>query len=519
MKRLVPTVVPAVPAAEPAGGTLVFPSAEAQSDGRIRNGGNASRANGGRSAAQEAKRSQRSAARHAEDMTDMPQQYKEVSKKVKQWRIAVGNESGGIGNDPTMYERDHRMAEMADQIEELQHLFRNHESRMASFRKQQEDRWEDMAERIDLMAESIFRLEQDKDKVRGPNAIALSRTDISPAEQDAYSRHLGSLPKTQRQIQEEQQMEKIKFEPVQDELRDSDSEDSLEPHAKATVAWENLEQRRMDHEAKLEKRKNELFEDDWQWKSNAENAFGAFIQKGMQDGLPKAMAQCGVMVFLSWIVQFVITYELLRALPDLNTPEAFGHCANPSSLQLASLGVWILMMFNNVSQMIRAALICLYADEERVGEATNETLRSLPERLFIFFFAVLSEMAMWGFLLYTGVMFILTAESPVLIVRSTVAITFIQNIDETIYAACATDNIKSQVSGTKYKIKYNKVWCGLKLRTIFDIEWFYSLYIHLLVLTGLAFGVSFLSRTLKDIKCEKLWESGIENAEVLAAND
>lgn len=99
--------------------------------------------------------------------------------------------------------------------------------------------------------------------------------------------------------------------------------------------------------------------------------------------------------------------------------------------------------------MIRAALICLYADEERVGEATNETLRSLPERLFIFFFAVLSEMAMWGFLLYTGVMFILTAESPVLIVRSTVAITFIQNIDETIYAACATDNIKSQVSGTK----------------------------------------------------------------------
>lgn len=131
----------------------------------------------------------------------MPQQYKEVSKKVKQWRIAVGNESGGIGNDPTMYERDHRMAEMADQIEELQHLFRNHESRMASFRKQQEDRWEDMAERIDLMAESIFRLEQDKDKVRGPNAIALSRTDISPAEQDAYSRHLGSLPKTQRQIQ------------------------------------------------------------------------------------------------------------------------------------------------------------------------------------------------------------------------------------------------------------------------------------------------------------------------------
>jgi len=139
-------------------------------------------------------------------------------------------------------------------------------------------------------------------------------------------------------------MESMKFEPVNDELLDSESEDSLEEHGKKIVLGENLEKRDQKAYEKELEAKNGFFENQWKYTTNAENAFGAFIQKGLQEGFKSALSQCGVMVCLSFTIQFVITYELYLVLPNLDDAEAIGHCTNPSSLQTASLAVWFLMM-------------------------------------------------------------------------------------------------------------------------------------------------------------------------------
>ncbi len=135
----------------------------------------------------------------------------------------------------------------------------------------------------------------------------------------------------------------MKNEPVEDELNDSDSSDSLEEHHKSEVLSENLQLRRAAEKRAVRLRREAFYNGTWQWKPVYANAFGAFIQKGLHSGLLAALMQCGVMVCLSWIVPLVIAYELLADLPELDEPAAFGHCSNPTALQLASLGVWILM--------------------------------------------------------------------------------------------------------------------------------------------------------------------------------
>eukprot|EP00286_Rhodomonas_abbreviata_P012672 CAMPEP_0181323672 /NCGR_PEP_ID=MMETSP1101-20121128/19923_1 /TAXON_ID=46948 /ORGANISM="Rhodomonas abbreviata, Strain Caron Lab Isolate" /LENGTH=400 /DNA_ID=CAMNT_0023431741 /DNA_START=1 /DNA_END=1204 /DNA_ORIENTATION=- len=400
---------------------------------------------------------------------------------------------------------------MQDQIEELQSLVRNHDSKTASYRKQVDERFDMLDDKMEFLKEQMYRLETLQQESK-PNAIALSRVDLefgdSNGNSETFTRDLmirdDKVPAKKIKKKEVDPMEAMKLEPVNHEIYSSGSEDSTREKSKKVVEQEN-------YEIRQENRQREQYNppsgdddpdwDDWLWKSNAENAFGAFIQSAMQEGLVTASSSAG------------ITKELLGALPPVK--DAPGHCDNPSTLQIASVGVWFLLMLNNVSGMLTAGLISLCATEtrtEEVDEATGEThkvindaSRSFSARLVIFIFAALSEMGMWGFVLYTGILFILTADDAVLIVRSTVAITFVQNIDEFIYQSCATDNIKECVNATKYRIKYNKLWCGIDLKTIFEVEKFYSLYLHCPLLLALALITVGLARGLEDVECVDLF--------------
>ena len=55
-------------------------------------------------------------------------------------------------------------------------------------------------------------------------------------------------------------------------------------------------------------------------------------------------------------------------------------------------------------------------------------------------------------------LYILSAANTIGIIRSTVSITFIINLDEMFYNACAPATMKASITKTAYEIKHSKLW-------------------------------------------------------------
>lgn len=55
-------------------------------------------------------------------------------------------------------------------------------------------------------------------------------------------------------------------------------------------------------------------------------------------------------------------------------------------------------------------------------------------------------------------LYILSAANTIGIIRSTVSITFIINLDEMFYNACAPATMKKNINDTAYEIKHSKFW-------------------------------------------------------------
>ena len=55
-------------------------------------------------------------------------------------------------------------------------------------------------------------------------------------------------------------------------------------------------------------------------------------------------------------------------------------------------------------------------------------------------------------------LYILSAANTIGIIRSTVSITFIINLDEMFYNACVSNTIKKSISNTAYEIKHTRLW-------------------------------------------------------------
>lgn len=64
-------------------------------------------------------------------------------------------------------------------------------------------------------------------------------------------------------------------------------------------------------------------------------------------------------------------------------------------------------------------------EQDKAGRRTRVNV-SMPSRLMIILIAILTESAAWGVQVNAGTRFILTAADPIAVVRSTVALMFIQ---------------------------------------------------------------------------------------------
>ena len=66
---------------------------------------------------------------------------------------------------------------------------------------------------------------------------------------------------------------------------------------------------------------------------------------------------------------------------------------------------------------------------------------------FIFVCAVASEIVSWGAIMLAGILFAVTAETVDLVIRSTVSVMFVLNIDEIVFEACCPSSIKDDCEG------------------------------------------------------------------------
>jgi len=212
-----------------------------------------------------------------------------------------------------------------------------------------------------------------------------------------------------------------------------------------------------EHEDKLD----EENDPDAQWVSVSENAYGAFIHVGLQSGLWQAWRKCWTMLIVSIVIAVVFSGELIQRhqffgdrisdkTSDFWVRERIHICWIPVKLQVAACMIFITLIFNNVPGMVEAGRIVLqsthhkFGDGDDVGEmqkteedaAGAKPLKvSSSTRLGIFACAVLTEVATWFMILAAGILFIFTSTTVDLVIRSTVAVMFVLNVDEIVFAS------------------------------------------------------------------------------------
>ena len=245
------------------------------------------------------------------------------------------------------------------------------------------------------------------------------------------------------------------------------------------------------------------------WVQCNTNAFGAFIHVGLQSGLRKAFSQCLIMVLTAVTIQLVFSEELwlnhFRSL-DRSSPDRNSICWIPWKFQLSAVMIFITLVFHNIPSMAMAARIVFLAthhkhgDGDDIGEldAAEDSDVALPlhaslfRRFVIYFVAVFSEMSTFVCVLCAGCLFAITANSVDNVIRSTVSVMFVLNVDELIFESCCPYNIQADVRETEYLIPKIKI----KESTMKNIVHYYVLYFHLLLLATLAaalvFGIRFL---------------------------
>jgi hypothetical protein len=124
-----------------------------------------------------------------------------------------------------------------------------------------------------------------------------------------------------------------------------------------------------------------------------------------------------------------------------------------------------------------------YAQEE-----AQPLSRSSGERVLILLFAVATEVFTWGLLMVAGVVWILTAPNTDLVIRSTVSVMFVLNVDEIVFESCASKKIREDVEETKYRIPVLMNKCGLGKTQDF-IAFYFGLYLYLPLVALTSTGV------------------------------
>lgn len=142
-------------------------------------------------------------------------------------------------------------------------------------------------------------------------------------------------------------------------------------------------------------------------------------------------------------------------------------CNQPILLQMCAMAIYVILMSNNIPGMWRAGKIALTASFHKGGDGASignvdaadagekmVALRAVTlERLIIFAVGVLFEFLTWSLLFVAGIVWINSATDVDLVIRSTVSIMFVLNVDELMYESCCPSNIREDVQSTKYRVR------------------------------------------------------------------
>jgi len=224
-------------------------------------------------------------------------------------------------------------------------------------------------------------------------------------------------------------------------------------------------------EREVENSPEQDMDEDCIWVNTAQNAYGAFIHVALQSGLKSAMWKCGFLVAVSALIQSIFAAELIENhLPSFEL-ERSNICQIPVKLQFAATLIFLTLMFNNISGMTMAARISITSTHHKLGDgdyvgeidqivSDSEEARGLHvsmfKRIIILICAVLTEVCTWYGILMAGVLFIFTSPTVDLVIRSTVAVMFVLNVDEIVFESCCPQKIKEDVEETKYRVpKFN----------------------------------------------------------------
>ena len=252
------------------------------------------------------------------------------------------------------------------------------------------------------------------------------------------------------------------------------------------------------------------------WVSVSENAYGAFIHVGLQSGFQQACFKCWLMLVISVVIAAVFAIELIDRhnfeagrLTDRTgyfwITERSQICWIPWKLQWAASMIFITLIFNNIPGMLQAGRIALmsthhkFGDGENVGEMVEDAgdaaearplTVGMPTRIAIFICAVMTEVITWAMILLSGILFIFTSVTVDLVIRSTVAVMFVLNVDEIVFESCCPTSIKDDVEETQYRIPQPKLSAGAKE----IIKHYFGIYIYLPMLIGLTLAWVFVNR-------------------------
>ena len=83
-------------------------------------------------------------------------------------------------------------------------------------------------------------------------------------------------------------------------------------------------------------------------------------------------------------------------------------------------------------------------DDEDDAEKIPIKLR-MCKRGIVFLFACMTEIVAWCWLLVTGITFIMTANNVEMVMRSTVSIVFVMQVDELLYGVCCSKKLKEDI--------------------------------------------------------------------------
>ena len=241
------------------------------------------------------------------------------------------------------------------------------------------------------------------------------------------------------------------------------------------------------------------------WLPVAHNAYGAFIHVALSRGFPRAFVMCFPMVSLSVAIQYVFSTQLLLEHLDDFDEYGDGICGVAWILHIFGAMIFCILMFNNMPHMMQAAKIAvtsthyksdgeetiainIAADEDENAETQVHGIPMAPihrtfcYRLLVLFFGVVSEAITWGLILTAGIVWIVTAPSTDFVIRSTVAIMFVLNVDEVVYDACCSPKIRSGVEATRYRVPQLMHRVGLSHKRDLLYHWF-GVYIYIPLLS------------------------------------